>query len=293
MIPTLNPATAGAELPLPDFVALAAKYGFEGVDFSILEVAQLTKQHGFPAVATIFEKHPVLPAGFLLPLDWCGEEENFQAQLAELPELAKLAQDLSCTRCITPVLPVDAVRPVEEYAATSVQRLTQVARVLADEGVRLGLEFVGTKHFRLDEKNIWFYDIAGALRVVHEIQNADELENVGLLVDSFHWFTSGGRAMDLASIPIEQVVHVHINDAPSVSPEEQLDGNRLLPGASGTIDLTAFLQTLSAIGYDGPVAVKTFSEELRAMPADEAARFASQAANAVFTTAGIEPLRLV
>ena len=293
MIPTLNSATAGGGLALPDFVALAAKYGFEGVEFGIGEAAQLSAQHGFPAVAAIFEKHKVLPAVFGMPVDWRGDENTFQAGLKDLPQLAKLAQDLDCTRCTTYILPVEKNRAAAEYAETSSRRFIEIARVLANEGVRFGLEFIGPKHFRADENNVWFYDIPGALRVVEQIQTAGDLENVGLLVDCFHWFTSGGSAMDLASIPLEQIVHVHINDAMPLPADEQTDQIRLLPGASGAIDIKAFLQTLGAIGYDGPVAVETFSEDLRAMTPDDAARAASQAVNSVFTQAGIKPLKLL
>ena len=38
MIPTLNRATAGGGLALPEFVQLAARHGFNGVEFSIDEV---------------------------------------------------------------------------------------------------------------------------------------------------------------------------------------------------------------------------------------------------------------
>jgi sugar phosphate isomerase/epimerase len=120
-----------------------------------------------------------------------------------------------------------------------------------------------------------------------------ELENLGLLVDCWHWYTSGGSTMDLASIPVEQVVHVHINDAPQVPRDEQIDNVRLLPGASGVIDIIGFMKTLGAIGYDGPVAVETFSEELNQLSPDEAAGRASEAVGNVFAASGIEPLRLV
>lgn len=292
MILTLNQATAGAGLSLPDYVALAARHGFSGVEYSIEQAAEIAERDGFPALAAIFEEHKVLPATFGMPVEWRTDEETFQAGLAKLPALAKLAQDLSSTRCTTYILPVGDV-PVAQYAETSTRRFIEIARVLADEGIRFGLEFIGPKHFRTDKNNVWFYDIAGALRVVDEIHRTGDLENVGLLVDCFHWFTSGATAMDLASIPVEQIVHVHINDAQNLPPDEQTDSIRLLPGASGAIDITAFLQTLSAIGYDGPVAVETFSEELRAMSAEDAAAAASTAVHGVFEAAKVEPLRLV
>jgi sugar phosphate isomerase/epimerase len=99
--------------------------------------------------------------------------------------------------------------------------------------------------------------------------------------------------MDLAAIPIWQVVHVHVNDAPNVPLEQQQDGVRLLPGASGVIDIEAFMKTLDALGYDGPVAAETFSDELRALPADEAAARAGVAMHSIFERTNITPVRLL
>jgi sugar phosphate isomerase/epimerase len=205
--------------------------------------------------------------------------------------LAKLAQDLDCTRCTTWVLPDGGV-PAEEYANVSLRRFGQIGRVLEEQGIRLGLEFIGPAHFRTNPDNVWFYDIPGALDVVAKIQEGFTLENIGLLVDSFHWYTSGGTPMDLAAIPIEQIVHVHVNDAPDVAREAQQDQVRLLPG-EGIIDLQAFLQTLDAVGYDGPLAVETFSKELNALAPQEAAARAGRSVQESLARAGIKPLRLV
>jgi sugar phosphate isomerase/epimerase len=292
MIPTLNPATAGGGLALPEFVQLAGRHGFAGVEFSITAVADLVAQQSFSTVADIFEANKVLPAVFGLPVEWRKDEDTFQNDLQRLPELAKLAQDLDCTRCVTWVLP-DGGEPVREYAERSKRRFTEVAQILTTEGVRLGLEFLGPQHFRTNPDNVWFYNIEGALQVVDEISNAATLENVGLLVDCWHWYTSGGTTMDLASIPVEQVVSVHINDAPNLAREEQVDSVRLLPGASSVIDIVGFLKTLNAIGYDGPLSVETFSEELRALPAEEAAARAAAAVQQVMQAAEVKPVRLL
>jgi sugar phosphate isomerase/epimerase len=292
MFPTLNQVTAGGGLALEDYVALAARHGFIGVDFSIQEVAKHVAQNGFESTAALFESHKVLPATFGLPVEWRKDEDTFQQGLAQLPELAKLAQDLDCSRCVTWVLP-DSGEPVAEYASRSQRRLIETAKVLQEQGVRLGLEFLGPQHFRKNPDNVWFYDIPGALQVVGDMAEQGKLENLGLLVDCWHWYTGGGSTMDLASIPIEQVVHVHINDAPNVPRESQIDNVRLLPGASGVIDIVGFMKTLAAIGYDGPVAVETFSEELKQLTPDEAASRAGIAVANVFKAAEIEPLRLV
>ena len=59
-----------------------------------------------------------------------------------------------------------------------------------------------------------------------------------------------------------------------------MDFERLLPG-EGVIDLTAFLGALRHIGYDGPVAVETFSKSLAALGPEEAARRTAEAVQTV------------
>lgn len=289
MIPTLNPATAGGSLSLPEFVTLAAQNGFSGVEFDILAAWEL----GFERAAALFEGHKVLPVAFGLPVEWRQDEAIFQAGMDRLAELSTFAQDIGSARCCTWVLPA-SVEAVEVYSRRSMDRFAQMAKVLADNGIRLGLEFIGPHHFRSEPEKVWFYDIAGALEVADTVNSLAETSNVGLLVDSFHWHTSEASAMDLASIPLEQIVHVHINDAPlGLSVPEIHDSVRELPGATGIIDLLGFLTTLNGLGYDGPVAVETFSEELRGLPAPEAGRRAGRAMSNVLDAAGIKRLPLL
>lgn len=289
MIPTLNPATAGGGLPLEEFVPLAARHGFSGVEFSIDAAHQL----GFERAATLFEEHKVLPVTFGLPVEWRKDETTFRDGLSRLPELAKFAQDIDSARCCTWVLPAGG-ESLAEYSRTAMGRFAEIAKILADNGVRLGLEFIGPHHFRTEPEKVWFYDIAGGLRVADAVNEAAGTENVGLLVDCFHWHTAECNAMDLASIPLEQIVHVHINDAPAgLGVAEIHDSVRELPGATGNIDLDCFLSTLNGIGYDGPVAVETFSQALRAMAPEDAARLAGEAVQAAFARVGVKPLPLL
>ena len=292
MIPTLSPATAGSGLALPDYIALAKNHGFSAIEFSIDEAASMVEATSFEDVAMLFDQSKILPITFGLPVDWRTGEGEFEKGLAKLSSQAKLAQDLGCSRCVTWVLPEND-EPASDYSTRSIRRFQEIGQILEDQGVRFGLEFIGPMHFRTDPNKTWFYDIPGALHVVGQIEDGAVLENIGLLVDCFHWYTSGGTMMDLASIPLEKFVHVHINDAPDVPASLQKDMVRLLPGESGTIDIVGFLGTLSALGYDGPVAVETFSEELKALSHDEAAAKAAVAVAAVFNAANVEPVRLL
>jgi len=105
---------------------------------------------------------------------------------------------------------------------------------------------------------------------------------VGLLADSFHWFTTGATTSDIEALTPNQIVYVHINDAPDKPRDAQMDGERLQPG-EGVIDLRAFLGALQTIGYDGPIASEVLGSTLGKLGPDEATRRCMEAVRSVLT----------
>jgi sugar phosphate isomerase/epimerase len=161
--------------------------------------------------------------------------------------------------------------PLMENWAFHVDRLGPVARVLAEQGLRLGLEFVAPFHLRRQGKHEFLFTPGQMLELAAAIG-----PNVGLLVDCFHIHAAGDTWEHLARIPADKIVLAHLNDAPSGAVSAIQDGKRALPG-EGAIDARAFLAALQTAGYRGPVSLEVFSEALRALPPEEAARRAWQA----------------
>lgn len=272
MIITLNPVTIGGQPPLKEYIALAQKHGFGGIEFGIEEVVRLGRETSLEDVKALFNDAGVQPAAFGLPVEWRKDDAAFQEGLKGLPELAQVAQAIGSTRVCTWLPPAINEDPLAFRNQTRA-RFTEIATVLGDYGIRFGLEWVGPRTLRHGPRamgaNEFIYNMPATLELIADIDSPHD--NVGLLADSFHWFTTGATGADVAALRPEQVVHVHINDAPDRPRDEQRDGERLLPG-EGVIDLKTFLGALQQIGYDGPVAVETFSKELPALGFDEAAR---------------------
>ena len=85
-------------------------------------------------------------------------------------------------------------------------------------------------------------------------------------MDSWHWWTAGDTEADILSLDPVQVVAVDLNDAPAGIPrEEQIDGRRELPMATGVIDVKVFLNALNRIGYRGPVRAEPFNQALNSL----------------------------
>ena len=104
-----------------------------------------------------------------------------------------------------------------------------------------------------------------------ELVDAIGTGNVGLLLDSWHWYTAHGTVEELLQLSNNNIVHVHVNDAPSgIEVDQQGDNRRALPVTTGVIDMKGFVNALVKIGYDGPVECEPFDQELRKMENDEA-----------------------
>ncbi len=264
MFKGLSPGAIGVQAStLEDALAAAKTGGFGGVEINVGEIADRIEQDGAASVTDAFAAAGILPAGWGLPTDWRGDEAAWSAGLIELPRLARAAAAIGATRTMTWIMPCSDTRPYDENRDFHVTRFTPIARILADEGVSLGLEFIGPKTLRDTQTHPFIHTMGEMLDMGRKIG-----PNVGLLLDAYHWYTSHATRADLNALTPAQVVYVHVNDAPAGVPvDEQLDGARDLPGATGVIDIAGFLQSLQAIGYDGPVTPEPFVN-LSELPSD-------------------------
>lgn len=285
MYKALSPGAIGVKAGnLTDAIAAARVGGFGGVEFSAHEVADLVDKGGAESVKALFAAAGLQPAGWGLPTDWRGGQDKWREGLAELPRLAHAAHAIGCPRTSTWIMPASDDLTFAENKRFHVERFTPIARILADNGCSIGLEFIGPKTLRDNRQYPFIYTLGEMLAMGAEIG-----PNVGLLLDCWHWHTSHGTLEELHALRPEQVVYVHVNDAPSGIPtDEQLDNVRELPGATGVIDIAGFLQAVQSIGYTGPVTPEPFNQALNDLPSD-ATRLqkVGAAMDDIFRTAGI------
>ena len=257
----LNRATAGAGLPYDQFVKLAADAGFPGADVE-LGWALMSSTAG---LCELFESHKLKFGGWGVPVNWREDEAKWRDGMGQMRDFARVAAELHIDSCATWLLP-SSDRPLMENWRFHVERLTPIAQALAEHGLRLGLEFVAPFHHRRAKKHEFIFTPGQMLELAADIGN-----NVGLLVDSFHMYTSGDTWEHLAQIPKEKIVLCHINDAPDQSIPQINDFDRYLPG-DGVIDLRGFMGALQQGGYAGPISLEVFNKDLKAMPPEQAAK---------------------
>ncbi len=283
MFKNLNPRMIGINASLSEAQEMAAQYGFDGVDLYMPDVAELVEQTSLEEVKDLFARSGQRPGNWGLSIEWFGTVKKWEEELVWLRTCAALARDIGALRTTNVILPYSDKRDFDENYAFHVKRLKPVAEILGEYGCRFGLEFIGPKTLRQDKQYEFLYTMDGMLALCRDLG-----PNVGLLLDLWHWYTSHGTWEDLARLGNDDVVNVHVNDAPDGIPaDEQIDHVRRLPGETGVLDIVRFLTVLAAMGYDGPVTAEPFSERVNALPPQDALRETSEAMHAAWASAGI------
>jgi sugar phosphate isomerase/epimerase len=112
----------------------------------------------------------------------------------------------------------------------------------------------------------FIHDLKGTWGLIAAIDQP----NTGVLLDSWQWYTSHGTTADLEALAPGDVTYVHLNDAPAgLAIDDQIDDQRMLPGATGVIDVDAFVDALRRIEFNGPIAVEPYNAALNSRPAGE------------------------
>jgi sugar phosphate isomerase/epimerase len=287
MYSTIGPEALGIRgLSLPEAIALARDTGFAGLSFNIRLAAQAVADRGLDAVRAEFARAGVRPALWGLPVAW-RDEEQWEADLRDLPRLASVARDLGAPRTATYMPSGSDERPFQENFDWHVARLRPIAQVLRDAGCRFGIEYIGPKTFRAAFRHEFISTLDGLMELIAAI----DVPNVGVMLDSWHLFASGGSLADLDRLTNEDIVVVHVNDAPAGIPwDEQIDTVRTLPMETGVIDLAGFMRALQRRGYDGPVMPEPFSQRVSDMAATDplaAAREAARSMEELWRTVGV------
>ena len=284
MFRNMSPGAIGIQGSMAEVLPLAKKAGFQGIDLNIREAAKITAESSADEVSRLFDEARMRMGGWGLPVDFRKDEDTYLKGLEQLPELARLGEALGCRRVPTWISPASDELTFEENFQLHVRRLRGVAEVLRDFGCSLGLEFVAPKTSRAGRKHEFLHDLPGMLKLCEAIGTG----NVGLLLDAWHWYTAHGTIEQIRNLRAEQVVYVHVNDAPAgVAVDEQIDNVRCLPGATGVIDIAGFLGTLAEIGCTAPVTPEPFVKELREMPAAEAAQTVGKTMAKIWKAGGL------
>lgn len=269
----LNPGNIGVKASQEELLNMAIEYQYEAImpmpgslaTMSDMELRDFRKK---------MKKQQISWGSTNLPVEFRQDEARFKEDLAKLPEAVKALERAGGTRMNTWIMNGNNDLTYLSNLKQHSERLGACAKILNDHGIRLGLEYVSPKTLMTRFK----YPFVRSMAEARELIAAMGQPNVGLVLDSFHWYCAGDTKEDILALDKSDIVTCDLNDArEGLTPDTQVDGSRELPMATGVIDLKPFLEALVEIGYDGPVRSEPFNKPLNELD-NEAALKANYAA---------------
>ena len=173
--------------------------------------------------------------------------EDYERIKQECRELSKIAAEIECPYIVVVPgrLPAGDVDVVEE----SVHVLTELCDIAAEHGVALGFEFLGQPDCSVP-----------TLDLADEIVRTAARDNLGLVIDSFHFYAGGSNVRMIERLDPRSIYIFHINDAEDLPRAKLEDRHRLLPGL-GILPLRDMVTAFRSIGYDDVASVEIFRPE--------------------------------
>src|SRR6185295_8843969 len=178
------------------------------------------------------------------------DAQDYELIKQQCRELSLIAAQIKCPFIVVVpgrIPPSGASRT--EVIGESVRVLSELCDIAAHHDVALAFEFLGQTDCSVQ-----------TLDLAHEIVRKTDRKNLGLVIDSFHFYAGGSTIEMIEALDPNLIYVFHINDAEDLPREQLTDGQRLLPGL-GILPLREMIAAFRKIGYDRVASVEIFRPE--------------------------------
>lgn len=289
--PTLHGSQLGGGSPsFAEKVALAGSAGYAGIDFGLPEA----RAHGDAAtVRGLLDRHGVVPGtiGGLFRAGILSPEADFANAIAQVRELAAEAVALG-GHVTGGGVPRFVSMPKAEAWPVAVDRVKRLDDALEGTGVTIGLEFLGCPVYKPETIAHWtgrgdVHPFVQSLAETNELLHAAGARNVGMTLDSYHWYGSHGTLEQIRETPGRWISLLHVNDGKADVDRDHLhDFDRVMPG-QGNFPLAAWMQAISATGFDGFMALEVLGPAMAGVGPEAYAQAGLEALRPIYAEAGL------
>jgi len=266
-----NQATTMKYSTLEKDLELCEKHGYEQIEIRTMDkLKDYLETHTIEDLATYFKTHRIKPYAFNALVFFNNRDEAGYAEIkAELQYMCEVGQKIGCKNIVVvPLVGTDKFTKTE-IKESSVKVLNELADIAAKYDIRLAIEFVGHPQCTIN-----------TFGQAYDIVQAVNRDNVGLVLDCFHFHAMGSRIEDLQKADGSKIFVLHIDDTEDFPIGILTDVDRLWPG-EGAIDLDLILKTLKDIGYSDMVSVELFRPEYYELPIEDAIRIGKEKTEAI------------
>ena len=245
----LNGATT-MNADLETDIRAASEAGFPWLEVWASKLRVFLESRGAGDLNELFAAHDIRPYSInSIERITFRDFNKHRLLLAECEDLCRVAEEIGCPYVVVVPSPLPMGVSRTDVIEESSRVLGELAGIAARRGVGLAFEFLGQPDCSVP-----------TLALADEIVGKVGQPNVGLVIDSFHFYAGGSAMESIDALDPARLFIFHINDAED-RPREQLeDRHRLMPGL-GVLPLKEILAALRRIGYDRVASVEIFRPE--------------------------------
>ena len=280
---SLMPGTIGINVNANELLDLAIKNKFESIYPLINDLKKMSTME----LSDYLDKMVSNSISFdvsILPVDFSQTDSVFNNGIKVLKDYCKVMRKIDSVGFCRWIMPTSNNLTYLKNFKIHKERLKECAKIIGDNDMKLGLEFVGPKTLMARDQFSFIRTINELRELISEI---DE-RNVGYQLDTFHLYCANHSIEDLRFLNKDDIIMCQLNDAVNGrTRDEQIDLERNLPGKTGLIDTAPFLNFLQEVGYDRTVSAEPFNKDLNKMNNEEAAKITYDSIKNSFVNAGV------
>jgi 2-keto-myo-inositol isomerase len=256
-------------------IAVAGEAGFDFVEIWAPKLLGYLDRGGLPALRRDLRRAGVTAATLNSVERITFNDPSGHVRMVEdFRRLCRVAEAIGCETILVVPSPRPKGATASEIARESIRVLRELSGLAGPHGVRLAYEFLGFADCTVNT-------LAQCADIVKQVARP----NVGLVLDTFHFFAGASPVASIRKVDPKRIFMVHINDVERAPRRKMHDALRLYPG-KGIIPLASILRELKAIGYAGKVSVELFRPQYWARAPLRVAREARAASLDVLRTVG-------
>ena len=270
----LNGATT-LKADLATDIAVAGKAGFDFVEIWAAKLMGYLEWGGLPALRRDLKRAGV-KAATLNSVEHVtfNDPSGHVRMLEDFQRFCRVAEAVNAETVIVVPSPRPKGVSLAAIERESVRILRELSALARPHGVRLAYEFLGFADCTVNS-------LAQCAAIVEKVARP----NVGLVLDTFHFFAGGSSLASIRRLNPAKIFIVHLNDVERVPRRKMHDALRLFPG-KGILPLAGILRALKGIGYTGRFSVEIFRPQYWNRPPLQVAREALATAQAALRRAG-------
>lgn len=271
----LNGATT-LKADLATDIAVAGRAGFDFVEIWAAKLMGYLERGGLPALRRDLKRAGVR-AATLNSVEHVtfNDPSGHVRMLEDFQRFCRVAEAINAETVIVVPSPRPKGVSLAAIERESIRVLRELSAIARPYGVRLAYEFLGFADCTVNS-------LAQCASIVEKVARP----NVGLVLDTFHFFAGGSSVASIREVNPEKIFIVHINDVERAPRRKMHDALRLYPG-KGILPLERILRALKAIGYAGGFSVEIFRPQYWNRPPLQVAREARKSALAALRQAGL------